>query len=68
MINTNNYVPVTTPCTIHYIGGKRYMLDTEHTFTQIAYPDMFIDDVTGQIYFADDFYNGDFNRPIILEL
>lgn len=58
MIYSNTYIPVKTPCTIHYIGGTRYMLDTEHTFTMYQYPNMLYDDVTGEVYYVSEFIKG----------
>lgn len=55
MIKNTNYEALKTPCNIHYIGGTRYMYDTEHTFTLYRYPDLFIDDTTGQLYIATKF-------------
>lgn len=54
----NNYTPVKTPCTIHHIGGTRYMYDTEHTFTMYQHPDLLFDDVTGEVYYVSEFING----------
>lgn len=44
------YAPLTCPCIVHYIGGTRYMYDTQHTFTLHHSLELLIDDETGQLY------------------